>query len=580
MVIKTGRFGEFLACTTLSRRARAPAPSRSGIKCPKCLEGDLAERRTKRGKSFWGCVRYPACDFSTWNRPVPETCAECGWVGMEKKVSKAEGETRTCLKCGNKIVARRARGGGAGVNATVVGGGLAGSEAAWALAERGVARDAATRCGRSSGRRPTRPTGSPSSSAATPSNRSSVTNAHGLLKAELRALGSLLLPCADLARVPGGTALAVDREVFSQAVHERVTAHPQHHASCARRRPSCPSPGVVATGPLTSARLTAAIVAPAGLGGARVLRRHRADRLVRLARPRAALRALALRQGRGRRLPQRADGRATRTSAFLDALLDGRPVPGPRVRPGAVLRGLPAGRGDGAPRPRDAALRADEAGRAARSAHRPRAARRGAAPPGGPRGADVEPGRLPDPAPHPGAAAGVPHDSRARAGRVPALRQHPPELATSTARRAWARRSPRGTTTGCSSPASSPASRATPSRSAPGSSPASTWRAGSTGRPAAVPPPTTMLGALYRYLREADPKHFQPMNANFGLLEPLPGKVKKDRKKELLVERAQAEFGRLRRSSGDDRSGGRSARPSWPRGSEPRSVPDPRSRSS
>ena len=49
-------------------------------------------------------MRYPACDFSTWNRPVPETCPECGWVGMEKKISKAEGETRTCLKCGNKIV--------------------------------------------------------------------------------------------------------------------------------------------------------------------------------------------------------------------------------------------------------------------------------------------------------------------------------------------------------------------------------------------------------------------------------------------------------------------------------------------
>ena len=63
------------------------------------------------------------------------------------------------------------------------------------------------------------------------------------------------------------------------------------------------------------------------------------------------------------------------------------------------------------------------------------------------------------------------------------------------------------------------------------------------GTPAAVPPPTTMLGALYRYLREADPKHFQPMNANFGLLEPLAvqGRMK-DRKKELLVERAQADF--------------------------------------
>ncbi|HET9039288.1 MAG TPA: type I DNA topoisomerase [Gemmatimonadales bacterium] len=103
MVIKTGRFGEFLACTTYPACKGTRAIS-LGLKCPKCLEGELAERRTKRGKSFWGCVRYPACDFSTWNRPVADTCAECGWVGMEKKVSKAEGETRTCLKCGNKVV--------------------------------------------------------------------------------------------------------------------------------------------------------------------------------------------------------------------------------------------------------------------------------------------------------------------------------------------------------------------------------------------------------------------------------------------------------------------------------------------
>ena len=103
MVIKTGRFGEFLACTTYPA-CKGTRAIPLGIKCPKCLEGDLAERRTKRGKSFWGCVRYPACDFSTWNRPVPDTCPECGWVGMEKKVSKAEGETRTCLKCGHKLV--------------------------------------------------------------------------------------------------------------------------------------------------------------------------------------------------------------------------------------------------------------------------------------------------------------------------------------------------------------------------------------------------------------------------------------------------------------------------------------------
>jgi DNA topoisomerase-1 len=103
MVIKTGRFGEFLACT----RYPACKGTRSiplGMKCPKCGVGDIAERRTKKGKSFWGCVRYPACDFSTWNKPVAETCPSCGWVGMERKISKAEGETRTCLKCQHRVV--------------------------------------------------------------------------------------------------------------------------------------------------------------------------------------------------------------------------------------------------------------------------------------------------------------------------------------------------------------------------------------------------------------------------------------------------------------------------------------------
>jgi methylenetetrahydrofolate--tRNA-(uracil-5-)-methyltransferase len=70
-----------------------------------------------------------------------------------------------------------------------------------------------------------------------------------------------------------------------------------------------------------------------------------------------------------------------------------------------------------------------------------------------------------------------------------------------------------------------------------------------------------MLGGLYRYLRDADPKHFQPMNANFGLLDPLPEKslprgprgAKKDRKKELLVERAQADFSAWREEMGTGR---------------------------
>ncbi len=103
MVIKTGRFGEFLACTRYPE-CKGTRSVPLGMKCPKCDVGDLAERRTKRGKSFWGCLRYPACDFSTWNRPVPDTCAKCGWVGMEKRFTKADGETRTCLKCQHRIV--------------------------------------------------------------------------------------------------------------------------------------------------------------------------------------------------------------------------------------------------------------------------------------------------------------------------------------------------------------------------------------------------------------------------------------------------------------------------------------------
>src|SRR6266568_4581808 len=85
-----------------------------------------------------------------------------------------------------------------------------------------------------------------------------LTSAHGLLKAEMRRLGSVVLDAAETARVPGGAALAVDRVAFSQAVHERVTGHP--NITLVRGETTeLPSPGVVATGPLTSDALAAAI---------------------------------------------------------------------------------------------------------------------------------------------------------------------------------------------------------------------------------------------------------------------------------------------------------------------------------
>ena len=105
MVIKTGRFGEFLACTRYPQ-CKHTRPVPLGIKCPKCGEGDLAERRTKKGRTFYGCLRYPDCDYSTWNKPVAVPCPSCGFVGMEELKSKTTGGgglTRRCLKCGHEV---------------------------------------------------------------------------------------------------------------------------------------------------------------------------------------------------------------------------------------------------------------------------------------------------------------------------------------------------------------------------------------------------------------------------------------------------------------------------------------------
>ena len=102
MVIKTGRFGEFLACTRFPK-CKHTRPVPLGITCPKCGQGDIAERRTRKGRNFFGCTRYPDCDFSVWNRPVPVACPNCGFVGMEEKQSKTMGASRKCLKCGHEV---------------------------------------------------------------------------------------------------------------------------------------------------------------------------------------------------------------------------------------------------------------------------------------------------------------------------------------------------------------------------------------------------------------------------------------------------------------------------------------------
>ena len=95
MVIKTGRFGRFMACSTFPDcRNTKPILKRTGVECPKCA-GDIVERRSKaKGRLFYGCSNYPACDFSVVQRPLPEPCPECGGL----MVSRGRNEGR-CTKC-------------------------------------------------------------------------------------------------------------------------------------------------------------------------------------------------------------------------------------------------------------------------------------------------------------------------------------------------------------------------------------------------------------------------------------------------------------------------------------------------
>jgi DNA topoisomerase-1 len=88
MVLKTGRFGEFTACGNYPT-CKFVKQKTIGMKCPECNEGEVVERRSKRGKTFYGCNRWPDCNFVTWGKPVQEKCPECGGPYMVEKWLKA-----------------------------------------------------------------------------------------------------------------------------------------------------------------------------------------------------------------------------------------------------------------------------------------------------------------------------------------------------------------------------------------------------------------------------------------------------------------------------------------------------------
>jgi len=427
----------------------------------------------------------------------------------------------------------------------VIGGGLAGCEAAWALAERGVAV-------RLCEMRPVRTTPAHHTDALAELVCSNSfkslepTNAHGLLKAEMRRLGSLVLQAADVARVPGGAALAVDRVVFSRAVHERVTSHPL--VTLVREEVTeLPSPAVVATGPLTSDRL--------------------GD-------------ALARRVGR-------------EALAFYDAIAP--IVATDSLDHDALFRASRYGKGDGDDylnAPMDAAqYAAFVAALVAADQYEPphefdripyfegclpveEMARRG---PETLRFGPMKPVGLRDPRTGREAHAVVQLRREDRAGQMWNLVGFQTRLRTAAQRRVFATipglagaeflrygsihrnsylNAP-ATLSPCLSlrddPALLVAGQLTGVEGYTESS-ATGLLAGINlarilqGEEPLLPPPTTMLGALYRYLRECDAERFQPMNANFGLLDPLPPdspRHDREAKKRMLADRALADIDRF-----------------------------------
>lgn len=103
MKMRFGRYGKFLGCTAYPecknvRSLNRPVPT--GVACPDCKEGEIFEKKSRGGKIFYSCGRYPDCRFATWERPVPDPCPLCAAPFVVEKTTKRLGTVRRCLSEG------------------------------------------------------------------------------------------------------------------------------------------------------------------------------------------------------------------------------------------------------------------------------------------------------------------------------------------------------------------------------------------------------------------------------------------------------------------------------------------------
>jgi methylenetetrahydrofolate--tRNA-(uracil-5-)-methyltransferase len=428
----------------------------------------------------------------------------------------------------------------------VIGGGLAGSEAAWQLASRGI--PVVLREMRPVRGTPAHKTDRLAELVCSNTFKSTeLSSAHGLLKAEMHELGSMILECADVARVPAGSALGVDRDLFSEAVTRRITEHPL--IEVAREEvTTLDAPCIVATGPLTSDSLAAAI---RDRLGAESLAFY--DSIAPIVSFDSIDQSIVFRASRyGKEtMESGADDEGAYLNCpmtreeyerFIDALTAADQFHGHEFDEVPYF---------------EACMPVEEMAKRGRESLR-----------FGP----LKPVGLQDPRTSERPYAVVQLRQEDRAGRMWNVVGFQTRLRIPEQQRVF--RSIPGLENAeflrygsihRNSYVNAPAAL-TPHLSARDDdrvlfagqitgvegyteSAATGLLAGLNmarlldGDAPVVPPTTTMLGALYRYMREADPAHFQPMNANFGLVDDLPAKVRdKKKKRDLISERALADF--------------------------------------
>ena len=370
-----------------------------------------------------------------------------------------------------------------------------------------------------------------------------LSSAHGLLKAEMRELGSMILECADVARVPAGSALGVDRDIFSSAVTERVVGHPLIEVVRGEAT-SIEGPCIVATGPLTSDALASAIRARLGVDALAFY-----DSIAPIVSFESINQDVAFRASRYGK--ETMESGADEEGAYLNCPMN-------REQYERFMDALTAAdqfhghEFDEVPY-FEACMPVEEMAKRGRESLR-----------FGP----LKPVGLADPRTGERPYAVVQLRQEDRAGRMWNLVGFQTRLRIPEQQRVF--RSIPGLENAeflrygsihrnsyVNAPASLTAHLSArdddgvlfagqitgvegyTESSATGLLAGINMARMLAGEAPVVPPPTTMLGALYRYMREADPAHFQPMNANFGLVDDLPARVRdKKRKRELISERA------------------------------------------